>query len=167
MAGRERPATMDDLVGSTVKRQLRETGDGEPEPRSDEDLWRDRPSPSGSRHQRQGRKAACDEDHAARDALNHTERSRPQPSDRDRRQRHDRDDDAGGGRRHPPPFDEEQDDEEERGDEPARDEEQRCVCGDRWTSGRSRDRSTGDTSRREQQEEGKGHLREEDRLPAQ
>ena len=70
---------------------------------------------------------AGEQDHAARDTLDDAERPRPQATDRDRRDRHHRDDEAGRGRRHPPAVDEEEHDEEERGDEPARDEEQRGV----------------------------------------
>ena len=168
VAGRERPAAVDDLVGPAAERELGEAGDREAEPGADEDLRRDRPPPARARHERERRKAAGEEDHAARDALDDAERPRPQAPDRDRRERHDRDDEAGRGRRHPPAVDEEQDDEEERGDEAARDEEQRGVRGDRRPPGRRRAPADALTPRsREQQHERERHLREEDRLPAE
>ena len=95
MACGNRPAAVHDLIGPTAKRKLREPCDRETEPGADEELRRDRPAPPGARHERQRGQAAREQDHAARDALHAAEHPRPEATDGNRGERHDRHDEAG------------------------------------------------------------------------
>ena len=93
--------------GRLAQRVLGEAADGEPEARADEDLRRDRPGPTGARHERERGEPPREEDHAARNALNRPKARRAQTSDGDGDERDNRDDHTCSRRTHPPPVDEE------------------------------------------------------------
>ena len=105
-------------------------------------------APAGPWHERERGEPARHEDDPAGNALDRSERSRPDTPDDDRGQRHHRDDDAGGSRRQPPAVHEQQDDEEERRDEPARDEEESGVRSERRRARQAQERAATTSPRR-------------------
>ena len=73
MAGGQRPPSVHDLIRATAQSELGESSDRQAEAGADEELWRERPSPARTRHERERGEPTGQQDHTGRHALHLTE----------------------------------------------------------------------------------------------
>lgn len=63
VAGAQRPPPVHDLIRATAQSELGESSDRQAEAGTDEELWRERPSPARTRHERERGKPTGQQDH--------------------------------------------------------------------------------------------------------